>query len=313
MNSSKNSSIQEALLAWNFTIDRAMPWENEKDPYKIWLSEVILQQTRVEQGKSYYIKFISHYPSVHDLAQAELDEVLQMWEGLGYYSRARNLHIAAKTIVKTHNGTFPSNYNDVINLKGIGEYTAAAILSFGFNKPYAVLDGNVFRILSRIYLVESPIDTTLGKKEFKALADDLLNIKEPASHNQAMMNFGATICTPRLPNCTDCPIQIHCKSYHELDNVTLLPIKEKKIKRRTRHIYYIVSFNEHKYLFNKRTEQDIWKDLFDFPILLEENKKTTKKAINLALENIGINEHPAITTITQQLTHQYLVYLLVFL
>ena len=166
------------------------------------------------------------------------------------------------------------------------------------------MDGNVFRILSRIYLVESPIDTTLGKKEFKALADDLLNIKEPASHNQAMMNFGATICTPRLPNCTDCPIQIHCKSYHELDNVTLLPIKEKKIKRRTRHIFYIVSFNEHKYIFNKRTEQDIWKDLFDFPILLEENKKTTKKAINLALANIGINEHPAITTITQQLTHQ---------
>ncbi len=225
--------FSKKIIAWYQQNKRELPWRNTKDPYLIWLSEIILQQTRVEQGMAYYLKFAKEFPSVKELAKAENEKVMKLWQGLGYYSRARNLHTTAKTITDNYKGKFPEQHEDILLLKGVGEYTAAAIVSFAFNKPHAVVDGNVYRLLSRVFGIETPIDTTLGKKEFNALANELLDKKNPALHNQAIMEFGAIQCKPVSPDCSVCPLNTMCFAYSK-KSVSKLPVKAKKTKVRNR-------------------------------------------------------------------------------
>ncbi len=243
-----------------------MPWKGVRDPHIIWLSEIILQQTTVAQGTAYFEKFCERYPSVSDLANAPSDDVMKMWEGLGYYSRARNLHATAKYIADDLKGVFPNTYDDILKLKGIGPYTAAAIASFAYDLPYAVLDGNVYRVLSRFFGIETPIDTTEAKHLFTELANTVLDPKRPADFNQAIMDFGATHCTPANPKCGQCPLQNECSALKE-DKVAILPIKSKKMVRRTRFFNYLV-VNEDGFVFiKKRSEKDIWQDLYEFPLI----------------------------------------------
>jgi A/G-specific adenine glycosylase len=254
------------ITSWYSQNKRDLPWRNTKDAYLIWLSEIILQQTRVDQGMSYYLKFASVFPTVQDLAEADNDKVMKLWQGLGYYSRARNLHAAAKMVATEHKAVFPSEYNQILSLKGVGEYTAAAVASFAFNKPYAVVDGNVYRVLSRVFGIESAIDSTTGKKEFSKLANDLLDKKDPATHNQAIMEFGAMQCKPVSPDCSACPMHSHCYAFAK-KKVNELPVKEKKIKIRNRYFNYVVLKNNENTVINKRTEKDIWTNLYDFPLI----------------------------------------------
>jgi A/G-specific adenine glycosylase len=254
------------LMVWYKQNRRDLPWRETKNPYKIWLSEIILQQTRVEQGLNYYLKFIEHYPTVNDLAQANEEEVLKLWQGLGYYSRARNLHYTAIEIVQNHQSKFPKTLKEIKNLKGIGDYTAAAILSFSYNKPYPVIDGNVYRVLSRIFGIEDYIDSPKGRNVFKILAEELIDKKNPAIYNQAIMEFGAIHCKPKLPLCEDCCFQYNCYAYknNEINN---LPKKEKQTKQRNRFFNYLVITDGIEIILNKRTEKDIWEGLFDFPLI----------------------------------------------
>ena len=261
------------LIQWYNKNKRDLPWRKTKDAYTIWLSEIILQQTRVDQGLSYFYKFIENYPTVNDLAKAPEEEVLKHWQGLGYYSRARNLHYTAKHITANYNGIFPNNYNEIIALKGVGEYTAAAISSFSFNQAYPVIDGNVYRVLSRVFGIEQAIDSTQGKKTFKTLAQELIDSKNPATYNQAIMEFGALQCTPKNPNCSNCIFNLECFALKN-NLVSELPKKEKKVKQTTRYFnYLVISDNNYTYL-NERNSKDIWKGLFDFP-LIESNKEIT--------------------------------------
>ena len=265
------------LLSWYRLNKRDLPWRNTDSPYYIWLSEIILQQTRVAQGMDYYIKFITHYPTIESLAEASEEDVLKDWQGLGYYSRARNLHSAAKFIKEIHNGEFPSNYEEIRDLKGVGDYTAAAIASFAFNLPYAAVDGNVYRVLSRIFRIKTPIDSTLGKKEFSQLAQELLARDNPAEHNQAIMEFGALQCVPKKPNCNICPFSESCVALKN-NQIELLPVKEKKLKQKKRYLNYLIIESEDELLVNKRDSKGIWQNLYDFP-LVETTKSTTNKSL----------------------------------
>ena len=247
-----------------------MPWRNTINPYYIWLSEIILQQTRVAQGTSYYLKFIKHFPTIHDLADADEQFVLKLWQGLGYYSRARNLHFTAQYIVNELNGVFPKAYEDLIKLKGVGDYTASAIASICFNEPTAVVDGNVYRVLSRYYGIETPINSTKGIKEFKKLAQRLIDPENPATHNQAIMEFGARLCKPQNPTCESCPLNDSCVAL-ELKIVKELPVKIKKIKIRKRYFNYIIPISDDgKTILNKRTGKGIWRNLYEFPLIESE-------------------------------------------
>lgn len=264
--------FSRGLLIWYKNNKRELPWRNETDAYKIWLSEIILQQTQVVQGTSYYLKFTKNYPKIGQLANATEDEVLKMWQGLGYYSRARNLHVTAKFIHKEHKGVFPANFNDIKALKGIGDYTAAAISSFAFNLPHAVVDGNVYRVLSRLFGIETPIDSGLGKKEFQQLATELLDKKEPAQHNQAIMEFGSQYCKPNKPNCEACIFNSKCFAF-KTDRVNEFPVKAKKTKVSNRYLNYVVLIDKkNSVLINRRSENDIWKGLYEF-YLIESDKE----------------------------------------
>lgn len=252
------------LLEWNDTQNsRSMPWKHEKDPYKIWLSEIILQQTRVEQGLAYYQRFTEAFPTIRDLARAPEDKVFKLWEGLGYYSRCRNLIATAQLITDQFNGKFPSTYNEILSLKGIGPYTAAAIASFAFDLPYAVLDGNVYRVLSRYTGSDVPIDSTAGKKYFTQLSESLLDRKRPAAWNQAIMDFGAVVCRPRNPDCLNCTLAEGCIAF-QTGTTHQLPVKGKTLNRKTRWINYIVASLNGNVLIRKRNGRDIWKDLYEF-------------------------------------------------
>ncbi len=263
------SSFANNLLKWHKTIHRPFPWKGEKNPYLIWLSEIILQQTRVEQGLPYFLKFKKRFPDVKSLADAEEDEVLRLWQGLGYYARARNLHAAAKYISEELKGIFPVSYPGIRKLKGVGDYTAAAIASFAYHLPYAVVDGNVFRVLSRCFGIKTPVDTTKGKQQFKALAEKLISKKNPAAYNQAIMDFGAVQCVPVNPACGKCPIKKKCFALKN-DLVETLPVKSKKIQLKIRYFHYLViNEGEHIYL-NKRSEKDIWRNLYEFPMIESE-------------------------------------------
>ena len=251
-----------ALLQWFKNNGRSLPWRETNDPYAIWLSEVILQQTRIAQGMSYWERFMAQWPTVNDLAAATEDEVLKAWQGLGYYSRARNIHTAAQQVVEL--GGFPQTFKELKTLKGVGDYTAAAIASIAFGEPVAVVDGNVYRVLSRYYGIDTPIDSTEGKKEFQALAQSLLPINEPADYNEAIMDFGATQCTPNSPHCSTCPLCETCVAFRE-QRINELPVKSKKVKQRERHFTYLYIEYEGKIAIHQRGAGDIWQGLWEFP------------------------------------------------
>lgn len=292
-----------ALLKWNIEVnDRQLPWKNEKDPYKIWLSEIILQQTRAEQGRPYYESFISNYPKVEDLAGAPEDEVFRLWQGLGYYNRCRNLITAAKTIRDLYKGIFPGNYEEILELKGVGPYTAAAIASFAFNLPYAVLDGNVYRVLSRYFGIDIPIDSTAGKKHFQELATELLDEKQAAAFNQSIMDFGASVCTPQLPDCEHCPLQSKCVAYKQ-NMVSLLPVKTKKLIVRERDFDYLVLMTDDEIYLQLRSQKDIWQGLYEF-YLIENEKNYKETSIWQQLEPYVRESTDIEFENRQKLTHQ---------
>ena len=259
--------FKKKLLRWNQEQNfRDMPWKNETNPYRIWLSEIILQQTRVEQGKVYYEKFITVYPTITDLAKAPEKKIFKSWEGLGYYSRCRNLIATARRIVRDHNGQFPSSYEEIRALPGIGPYTAAAIASFAFGLPYAVVDGNVERVLARYFGISTSNGSVAGKKLYHAIAEELLDKKDPSSYNQAIMDFGATVCKPRNPLCDGCFQARNCQAFQN-GWVQDLPVRQQTTPRRKRWFYYfIVKAGKNKVWIRERTERDIWQNLFEFAL-----------------------------------------------
>lgn len=254
------------LFEWAAANPRPMPWKGEKDPYKIWLSEIILQQTRVEQGWPYFEKFVAHYPHVRALADAPEDDVLKLWEGLGYYTRARNLHAAAKHIAYELGGIFPNTFDALLALRGVGDYTAAAIASFAYNLPHAVLDGNVYRVLARYFAIETPTDLPVAKKQFSALAHEMLDPVHPAAFNQAMMDFGATCCTPSQPGCGGCPLRPECAAACS-NRVGEFPVRIKKMEKKKRFFMYVVIRHGEQTWLRKRASNDIWRGLYEFPML----------------------------------------------
>lgn len=277
------------LLLWNEKFnDRTMPWKGEKDPYRIWLSEIILQQTRVGQGMKYYQNFINAFPDVHALAKAPEEKVFKLWEGLGYYSRCRNLITAAKFISQDLKGIFPSDFNSILQLKGVGNYTASAIASFAFNLPHAVLDGNVFRVLSRVFDIETPIDSAKGKQAFSALAQNLLPPGRAGEYNQAIMDFGATVCKPS-PDCNACFFNTHCKAFLS-GRQDLLPIKEKKIRIQERWFNYVVIKFKKEVLVHQRMSKDIWQHLFEFVLIEAEKPERPQKVLSVLKKQYGFSE-----------------------
>jgi len=304
----QNHPISDKLITWYKKHKRDLPWRNINDPYKIWLSEIILQQTQVVQGLNYYIKFTETFPTIIDLANAPENQVMRLWQGLGYYSRARNLHTAAKSIKTNHKGKFPNTYESIKELKGVGDYTAAAVASFAFNLPHAVVDGNVYRVLSRLFNISTPVNSTLGKKEFQFLADELLNQQQPAIHNSAMMEFGALWCKPQNPKCEECPLQEYCLAY-EKNTINSLPVKDKKIKIRNRYLHYFIFNHKDSVYIQKRTEKDIWQNLYEF-YLIETEEDTDPKLIlkNKNLKNLA-KEFEIISVSPEKkhiLSHQHL-------
>ena len=267
-------NFSNLLIKWYLQNKRDLPWRNTTNPYPIWLSEIMLQQTRVAQGMPYFLSFTTAFPTVFDLAKAEEEHVLKLWQGLGYYSRARNLHKTAQYIATELNGIFPDNYNDLLKLKGIGEYTAAAIASFSYNEVVPVVDGNVFRVLSRYFDIETDIAHTSAKKEFSALAFELIPKDNPAIFNQAIMEFGALQCVPKSPNCSICIFNESCAALQK-KKVDQLPVKSKKVKVRNRYFNYIVASDENdNTIIQKRTAKGIWHNLYEFPLLETEKEES---------------------------------------
>ena len=271
--------FNQLIYRWFNSNKRPLPWRKTKNPYKIWISEIILQQTRVAQGTDYYLRFIDEFPTIHDLASASEDKVLKLWQGLGYYTRARNLHSAAKFIINNLDKKFPDNYDVILSLKGIGPYTAAAISSIAFDLPYPTVDGNIYRLISRYFGITTPIDTNQGKKEIYEIAKELIPLQNPGFHNQALMEFGALQCTPKSPNCNDCPLTESC--FTVLNNLqNELPAKSKKTKQRKRYFYYYLIEDADSILFEKRIDNDIWKNLYQFPLLETEKELSEKEILN---------------------------------
>ncbi|MET0395096.1 MAG: A/G-specific adenine glycosylase [Chitinophagaceae bacterium] len=305
----KGKTFASLLLRWNREENhRQMPWKGESDPYKIWLSEIILQQTRVEQGLKYYNRFIATFPQVGGLAAAPEAQVFKLWEGLGYYSRCRNLIATARYIAGERNGQFPATYEEIRALKGIGPYTAAAIASFAFSLPHAVVDGNVFRVLSRVFGISTPIDSTAGKKYFTTLAQELLDKKQPGRYNQAIMDFGATVCKPVAPLCPVCPFRHDCYAFLH-GKVEALPVKEKKIRIKKRWFYYLVAEYKGQTAIRQRTGRDIWQQLCEFPLIEADREQDSGSIIALA-EKQGWLQQGKYSVVAvsplfrQQLSHQ---------
>lgn len=296
-----NAVFASAIEEWYRRNGRDLPWRHTHDPYAVWVSEIILQQTRVAQGLDYFRRFMEKFPSVQALAAASEDEVLLLWQGLGYYSRARNMHKAAKQIVAM--GGFPTDYSDVRKLSGVGEYTAAAICSICYGRPCAVLDGNVFRVLSRYLGIDTPIDSSQGKKVFRQMADEMLDVQNPAVYNQAIMDFGAMICTPKSPQCTDCPLADTCSAF--ADGLTAeLPIKSRKVKIRNRFLTYLILTDaQGRVYIRKRGKGDIWQGLFE-PFCHESDSPLD--AAQAAALVPGCIPVKSVCGLTHQLTHQLL-------
>lgn len=271
-------TLHDTLINWYGQNRRDLPWRQQPTPYQVWLSEIILQQTRVNQGRDYYLRFVERWPTVTDLAQASEEEVLKQWQGLGYYSRARNLHKCARQVVEQHCGQFPADFEQLKKLQGIGDYTAAAIASIAFGLPHAVVDGNVYRVLARLYDIDTPININEGQALFARLANQLLNRDQPGLHNQAMMEFGALQCTPKNPNCLHCPLQAQCLAF---DHQTVMqrPVKLPKVKVTTRHFNYLVIRIKESLYLHKRSGNDIWRNLYDFPCIESEAAMTVDEVV----------------------------------
>ncbi len=296
-----NSFFTKTLLKWNKSENRReMPWKGEKNPYLIWLSEIILQQTRTEQGMPYFMAFKKKYSTVHKLAAANEDEVMRMWQGLGYYSRARNLHYTAKYISKELSGKFPDSFTELKELKGVGDYTAAAIASFAFGEPVAVVDGNVIRVLSRFWGIATAFDTTKGKKEFALRAQELIDADNPGAYNQAIMDFGASICVPQNPLCETCPLHKECFAVnHKL--VGKLPFREKKTEIKDRFFNYVYVNQNNSVFIQKRTDKDIWRDMYQL-ILIESAKPLSKAFAKKELDQLLPKNEYTITNISEEST-----------
>lgn len=314
----KQSFFLKNLIKWHFeNNNRDLPWKGEKDPYKIWLSEIMLQQTRVEQGIGYYHKFLAHFPDITSLANADETLIFKLWEGLGYYRRCRNLIETAKYIETHYHGKFPTTYNEILALPGIGPYTAAAISSFAFGLPYAVVDGNVKRVLARFYNIELPVDSGEGKKKIQELADKNLDKDSPGVYNQAMMDLGATICTPANPDCVHCPLKKECKALKN-NVVHLLPVKAAKAKSKTRYFNYFVIKNKDSVLVRKRAGEDIWKELYEFPLIESDHLFNKKEIANIRelkphLDKKLYTIEKISNSLSQQLTHQKIIAQLIIL
>jgi len=295
--------FSDILSQWYAINKRDLPWRSTVNPYYIWLSEIILQQTRVNQGLPYYLKFIDAFPAVADLANADEDLVLKLWQGLGYYSRARNLQFSAKLILSEFGGNFPDNHADILKLKGVGSYTAAAISSFSFGLPFAVLDGNVIRVLSRVFGIQTPFDTTAGKKQFQKLAQELLDKKNPAEYNQAIMEFGALQCVPKSPKCNDCPIVNDCIAFNT-NTVSLLPVKSKKLKVKSRYLHFLVVNKNNEVLIGKRNS-GIWQGLYEFPFLEFDENLNEKSVLKSPLWiNFFKDSVKQISSISEEYIHK---------
>ncbi len=304
--------FSNSLLSWYLQNKRDLPWRDTVNPYPIWLSEIMLQQTKVAQGLPYFLTFIKEFPTVLHLAQADEEQVLKLWQGLGYYSRARNMHKTAQIIAFELNGNFPNNYKDLLKLKGIGEYTAAAIASFAFNEVVPVVDGNVFRVLSRYLDIETDIASALAKKEFSALAKELMPENNPALFNQAIMEFGALQCVPKNPGCNNCIFNNSCAALQK-KKVGELPVKLKKTKVTNRYFNYIVFLdNSNNTIINKRTEKGIWHNLYEFPVIEAEeeldfesiSRAISEKYINFSIDSISVyNSEQIIHKLSHQKLH----------
>lgn len=305
-------NFYNSLVKWYLVNKRDLPWRNTTNPYFIWLSEIMLQQTRVAQGTPYFLSFTTAFPTVFDLAKADEEQVLKLWQGLGYYSRARNLHKTAQYIAFDLNGVFPDNYNDLLKLKGVGEYTAAAIASFSYNEIVPVVDGNVFRVLSRYFDIETDIALASAKKEFAALAFELMPKDDPATFNQAIMEFGALQCVPRNPDCTVCVLNDSCLALKK-NKVALLPVKLKKLKVTKRYFNYIVATDENENtIINKRTAKGIWHNLYEFP-LIETEKEVDFDFIAPQIQDAFFDNNKVLSimegnekSIVHKLSHQHL-------
>ncbi len=275
-------NFTDIVISWYQKNKRDLPWRHTSDPYLIWLSEIILQQTRVEQGLPYYLKFAARFPNVSAFAAAPEEEILHMWQGLGYYSRGRNMHRTANMVMEDFGGEFPQAYDELLKLKGVGQYTAAAISSFSINEAKAVVDGNVYRLLARYFGIIEPIDTGRGQKVFTALANDLIDTDRPGISNQAMMEFGALVCRPSRPECPQCPLKQTCVALRE-KKIEEIPVKQGKSKQRNRYFHYFIIRRDNETLFNKRGPKDIWENLYEFP-LIETSEPVVAEDISLLPE-----------------------------
>ncbi|WP_017257092.1 A/G-specific adenine glycosylase [Pedobacter arcticus] len=293
--------FKNELISWYRNHKRDLPWRNSTDAYLIWLSEIILQQTRVEQGMPYFLRFSEAYPTVKDFATASEDEILRLWQGLGYYSRGRNMLKTARKVMTDFDGTFPTAYADLITLTGVGEYTASAIASFSNNEAKAVVDGNVYRLLARYFGISTPINSTQGKKEFQALADELLNKKNAGEHNQAMIEFGALQCKPKNPNCEVCPFISSCFAYKHMQ-INVLPVKLKTLKIKERYFqFYIISNKKNQLIIKRRNNADIWAGLYDLPSIEFENAELSiPKPDNFTN---WFKQTPIISAVSDQVKH----------
>ncbi|AUP79834.1 A/G-specific adenine glycosylase [Flavivirga eckloniae] len=304
--------FSKILINWYSNNKRELPWRQTNDPYRIWLSEIILQQTQVKQGLPYYMSFTEKFPTVFDLAKADESDVLKSWQGLGYYSRARNLHTTAKHVVNELKGVFPVSYKDLLKLKGVGDYTASAIASICFNEVAAVVDGNVYRVLSRYFDINTPINSSKGTKEFKTLAQELIDKKNPAEFNQAIMEFGATQCTPKNPDCNVCPFNKSCMAFNK-NKINELPVKIKSAKAKKKYFNFLVFIsNDGKTVLEKREGKGIWQNLYQFP-LIETNANVDEETFkNLIKEHNLIKGIPFELSlynkdvVVHKLSHQHL-------
>ena len=299
------NELQEILARWFNANKRELPWRDTPSPYYVWLSEVILQQTRVSQGLDYFNRFVQRWPTLADLAKASEEEVLKQWQGLGYYSRARNLHRCARQVMELHGGTFPKEWEKLKKLQGIGGYTAAAIASIAFNQPHAVVDGNVYRVLARLFDIETPINSNDGTKTFAELADTLLDRQHPGRHNQALMEFGALHCVPKSPDCLHCPLQAFCLAF-EHHTVSERPVKLQKTKVRTRFLNYLVIKDKQKNLYlRKRQGNDIWRNLYDFPCVESDRTLSIEEVVACPeFKEIIPQKTFQISHVTPPLTHK---------
>lgn len=305
------SDFKNKIITWYSANKRFLPWRETGDPYKIWLSEIMSQQTRVEQSLPYYLKFTKAYPTVFDLARASEEDVLKLWQGLGYYSRARNLHTTAKHVVFELNGIFPGNYEGLLKLKGVGDYTASAVASICFNEPTPVVDGNVYRVLSRYFGVDLPVNSSKGIKYFKELAKKLIDHNDPGTYNQALMEFGARQCKPQSPNCGVCPLNNSCVALQQ-KTISLLPVKIRNTKIKHRYFHYLIIVNENETILQQRTKKDIWQNLYEFPLIEGSAGLNEENIIDHAIFKRHIGENRFFLSlfnekeIVHKLSHQYI-------